>query len=336
MTLFHSYLSPRIATFLLLTALLIGLEVIITRTVVFSQHPITLSLGVAFDLVVVTTVLFYWLVARPLRLANNRLVLMALLMLRIALLILPEVSFLPNQFWPLLLAFVEGAALIIAGLRIRTIAQTYQHLRLTTDAETALQGSLSTVFDERASGLILGEGLTLYYALFGWWLRCDVPDGSKPLTTHQQSGQLALTIGLLLVGVIEGVTVHLLISRWNPIAAFWITALSAYGMLFFVADIIATVKRPSYLTDTQLQLRLGIRWRATISHLDIAGILLIHDKPAKQSGRLNGAFLTAPNVLVTFHEPVCFTGPYGIQKQVKEFSFFVDDRSVFSQYLCSE
>ncbi|GAB4036369.1 hypothetical protein [Spirosoma jeollabukense] len=325
--------SPRLWAFLILTALLIWTEVMVTHTWAFSQHPAVLSVSVLFDLVFVTTGIFYWMVARPLRLATNRLILIALLMLRVALFVLPQASRLPNQLWPFLLALSEGVVLIIAGLRIRTIRRTYRQLRPLTGAETALRGSFAAVFGEKVTGIIVGEGLTLYYVLLGWRLQSDVPAGGNPLTTHRESGQVALTIGLVLVGIIEAVAVHLLLARWHPTVALWVTMLSAYGMLFFVADIIATLKRLSYLTSDHLYLRLGVRWQSQIPRSVIADATFIHEKPTRQSDRLNGAFLTTPNVLLIFAKPVEISGPYGLKKKVRQVSFFVDDRAAFVQML---
>ncbi|MFD2932269.1 hypothetical protein [Spirosoma flavum] len=336
MTFPRRFITPRIVAFLLLTVLLIWIEMSVARTVTFSQQPIVLSIGVLFDLVFVTTGVFYWLVAKPLRLASSRLIFVALLMLRVALFILPQTSLLPNQIWPFLVVFSEGLVLLIAGLNIRTIVRTYRNLRLTTDAETALRGSLTTVFGKKATELIIGEGLVLYYLLLGWRLRSDIPVDAQPLTTHRQSGQIALVIGILMVGVVEGSAVHLLLARWHPMMAFWITLLSGYGMLFFVADIIATVKRPSYITANQLHLRLGVRWRATIPRSTIATSSLISEKPTKQIGQLNGSFLTIPNVLLTFNEPICFLGPYGISKEVCQFAFFVDDPVAFVRLVAED
>ena len=312
---------------------LVGIEVFVTRTAAFSRHPAALSVGIIFDLVIVATGVFYWFVAHPLRLPNSRVWLLAFLMLRVALFVLPEMSFLPNQVGPFLLILTEAVVLTVAGLRIRTIRQIYQQLRPTTDAETALRGGLAAVFGEKAAGAIVGEGLILYYVVWGWRLRPDVPSGATALTTHWESGQIALTVALLLVGLIELFGVHLLLSRWNPTVAVWVTGFSAYSLLFFVADAIATLKRPSYLTTNQLHIRLGIRWRVVIPRTAIIHVSGIHEKPAKQAGRLNGAFLTAPNVLLTVNKPILFSGPYGIQKEITQFSFFVDDREKFIEEL---
>ena len=228
MTLFRNQISPRLLAFVLLTALLIWTEVAVMHTTAYSQHPHHLSVGILFDLIFLTTGLFYWLIARPLRLANGRLIVVALLMLRVAGFILPENSLLPNQLWLFLLTFVEGTALVMAAVRMRTIVQTYRQLRPEMSAELALRGSLTTVFGERIAGFILGEGIVIYYALLGWRLQPDVPDGAKTLTTHRQSGQVALTMGVLVVGLIEGIAVHTLLTRWSQTAAFWITLASGY------------------------------------------------------------------------------------------------------------
>lgn len=327
------FLTPKTGFFILLTALLISVELAVTHTTGFSRHPVAVSLGVLFDLVVVTSGLFYWLVAKPLRLPRSRTILIAILMLRLASWMLPEGAFLSNQFWPYLLVLTEAMALIMAGFRIRTIVQTYKQLRPLMDAESALHGSLADVFGDKAAGIILGEGLTLYYVLLGWRLTSDLPAGSTAVTTHRESGQIALVIGLLMVGVIETAGVHLVLDRWSPSVAFWVTLPSVYGFLFFIADCIATVKRPSYLTDTHLHIRFGVRWRATIPRPAIVTVERIHEKPAKQPGQLHGAFLTAPTVLLVFREPIRFQGPYGLTKQVSRLTFCADNPVSFVDQL---
>ncbi|UFH55352.1 hypothetical protein [Spirosoma sp. KNUC1025] len=326
--------SP-MAVFLLLTGLIIGVEVFVTHTAAFNRYPVHLSAAVLFDLVFIPTGLFYWLIGRPLRLPISRSALVGLLMLRIALWIIPQTAFPAKQIWPTLLILTESTVVITVVFRIRTVIQTYRRLRNEADAETALRESLSVVVSKRVVGLIIGEGLILYYALLGWRLKSDLPIEAYPLTTHRQSGQVALTIGLLTVGLIEGVAVHLLLVRLNPTIAFWITTLTAYGMLFFLADLMATLRRPSYLTSSYLTIRLGVRWRARILRSSIEHVALISEKPAKQAGYLNGAILTVPNVLLTFQEPIVVEGPYGLQKTIRQLSLFVDDRADFVDTLNS-
>ena len=311
----------------LLIACLLGIEFVITKTTTFVQHPLHLSIGILFDCTVLTTVLFYGLVARPLRLPISRTVLFAVAMLRVALFIVPSATPLMGSIWPALLGLLEVVVLAVSALRFHEIRQTYRTLRPTHDAYTALQGGFSAVFGKKAARIILSEGQVIYYALFNWHGPVSLPAGAIAVTTHRESGQVALLIGLLGVGLIEATAMHLVLAGWWPTVAFWVTLVSLYGCLVILAIINTTRKRPSFLVETTLHLRLDMRWHAVVSLDNIAAVTPIFDKPAKRPGLLNAALLTAPNVLITLREPVTFNGIYGLSRTVRQISLFIDDRN---------
>lgn len=317
----------------LLIACLLGIELSITKTTTFAQHPLHLSIGIFFDCTVLTTVLFYGLVARPLRLPISRTVLFAVAMLRVALFIVPATLPSLGAVWPVLLASLEGSVLVITALRFRTIVRTYRALRPTHGDYTALQEGFSAVFGPKIASIILSEGQVIYYALFNWHGPVSLPAGAIPVTTHRESGQVALLIGLLGVGLIEATAMHLVLSRWSPTVAFWVTLVSLYGCMMVLAIINATLKRPSFCTKTALHLRLDMRWEAVVSLGNIAAVTPIFDKPAKQPGLLNAALITAPNVLITLREPVVVNGVYGLSRTVTQLSLFVDDKNEIENFL---
>ncbi|MBO0950021.1 hypothetical protein [Fibrella forsythiae] len=304
--------------------LLIGSEALVVRSAVFARAPALLSLAVLFDLTVVSSALFYWLLARPKGWSIGRTGLIALFMLRIGLFILPANTQLTLVDGPVLLALAEAAALLLIMVRIRTIRQTYLTLRPTTSADQALHLSLAVVFGQRAAGVILSEWQLVRYVTVGWRQQSDIPATALPLTTHRESGQVALTVALGVVCLIELMGMHLLVARWSPDMAFWLTLASAYSLLLVVADVVATIRRPSYKTADALQLRLGIRWQATISLSQIAAIVSIHEKPVRQNGLLNMALLTEPNVLLTLNAPICVNGPYGIRREATQLALWID------------
>ena len=325
------YLANRQPVLFVISALTLVLtEWSIIQSAAFTRNPATLSLAVLFDLTVITSGLFYWLIARPSGWSVARAGLMALVMARAALFILPANTLPAALTGPALLVLIEGSMLIVAGFRVQTIVRTYRQLRPATDADTALHGGLTAAFGNRAAGLVMGEWLVVRYALLGWQVETDVPTTAMPVTTHRESGQVALTVAVGMVGLIEVVAAHLLLVRWNTDAAFWITLVSVYGMLVIVADAVATLKRPSYLTADALHLRLGIRWRAVIRRDQIERIEHIYEKPTNGAATLNAAFLTAPNVLITLNEPVFFGGLYGLSKSVRQVALFVDKRGDLS------
>ncbi len=316
--------SHRYALFLFLLMGMITAEVLIMQTAAFARQPALLSLAVLFDLTVITSVLFHWLVGKPNGWSLLRAGLLALPMTRLALFILPANALPVAVETPVLLAVIEGAALLVALFRFRTLVQTYRQLRSATDANNALLGSLSAVFGSRAAAFTMGEWHIVQYALLGWRLKPDLPAGAVALSTHRQSGQVALLLALAAVGTIELVAVHLLLARWSARVAFWVTLLSAYGMLFIVAEVMAVLKRPSYRTADALHLRLGIRWRAVIRNDQVERVDSIFDKPAPKAGLLNTTLLTTPNLQLTLREPVTLLGPYGTRKEVSWLTLWLD------------
>lgn len=307
---------------------LVGVEWVVVHSTAFSLRPGLLSGAVLFDLTVVPAALFYRLIARPKGWPIGRTLVVALLMLRVGLLILAEITLSANWLsWPLLLLLAEGTVLLMAVLRLRTIVQTYRRLRPAKDQVSALQGALTAVFGETVSALMVGEGQMFYYALLGWRLQPDVPAGARVLTTHRESGQIALMSALMIVGLTEVSAVHLLLVRLSPAAAWWTTALSAYSLLFLVADVFATLKRPSYLLTDTLSLRLGIRWRVVIDRDNLKAVRLISGKPARSKSLLVGTLLTTPNLLLTLHKPVRVDGPYGLTRTVDQIALFGDERA---------
>lgn len=316
--------THRLTICALLVVSLVSIEFAVANTTAFGQHPLPLSIAILFDCTVLTTAIFYSLVARPLRLPISRTVLFALAAVRLALFILPVTPPSLTVIWPVLLAFLEGTVVLISVLRFRQIRQTYITLRVTHDAQQALHGAFSAVFGEKVAHIILSEGQVIYHALFNWRASISVPTGAIPVTTHRESGQLALLIGLMGIGLIETTALHFLLAAWWPTVAWWATAVSLYGCLLVLAIISTTLKRPSYRTQTALYLRLDMRWQAVILLDNIASVTPIFNKPDKHPHLLNAALITAPNVLIILHEPIRVTGIYGLSRTVTQLSLFAD------------
>lgn len=74
--------TRRIITFFAATLLLVGVEFAVTQSAAFARHPVPLSVAVLFDLTVITSVLFHWLLTRPKGWSWVRAVLVGLLMFR--------------------------------------------------------------------------------------------------------------------------------------------------------------------------------------------------------------------------------------------------------------
>ncbi len=318
--------SPRYVLPLLLL-LYVGL-VLLTRLVVlpspsYTAHTTLLHTALLFDFTVWPLAGVYFLIARSRGWSVGRVGLVGVGLLRLAMAWIPGPA--PVLGWPVLLIILEAGLLTVAIWRFRTVSNTYRLLRRTQPADVARQGALAAIFGSHVAHFILAEGTMLQYALLGWWLPTNAPAGATPLTTHRNSGQLALLWGLLLVTSVEVGVGHLLLLRWWPAAAFWATGLSFYGCLVLLALLNTSRLRPSYCTPDALHLRLDLRWQAVIPFSRIASLSYITDTPPKQPGLLNAALLTTPNVLLIGNEPLLITGLGGWQRQVTQLTFFLDE-----------
>ncbi|MEZ0608674.1 hypothetical protein ACAW74_09170 [Fibrella sp. WM1] len=325
MTAIHAYRWPLL--FVLYAALVVIAHLVVLPSAAYAANPDIIGTALFFDLTVWPLLGIYWFVARPQRWSVGRLGLIAITLVRLAIGWLPA---LPVSGWALMWGALDGLVLGLLAFRLRTIIKTYRLLRRTQVADVAWQGALATVLGEQLARLVVAECEIVYYALLSWQKKPVFPTGATPLTTYHESGQTALLWGILGISCIELVVVHLLLLRWLPSVAAWVTLLSVYGCLLLLAVINSIRVRPSYITLDALHLRLDLRWSVTIARRQIAAAVPIS---TKQQGALNIALLTAPNLLLTFTEPIQLTGLYGIRKTTRQLTLFVDGRDALLKTL---
>lgn len=113
---------------------------------------------------------------------------------------------------------------------------------------------------------------TIGYALFGWNRRPDVPAGARSFTVHEKSGWSSVVAGLVVLIVAESIGAHLLLQLWSRRAAWIMTSLDLYGMLWLLGDFNALRARPSLIADDVLRIRYGLRWSLALRRDDITSM----------------------------------------------------------------
>jgi len=316
--------EKRFLIFLLAYAVILAISFQITQSVVFATHS-SLTWAVLFDLTIIPFGLFYYLIGKPLSLSGLRLILALSLILRIAFFITP----LRLSFWPVLLMLLEGIVFTTLVVRIRYLTKTFKQFRIYQDFETALTSTVQNIFGSKTAPFICSEILTVYYGLFGYTLKNDICVHHKAVTTHKKSAQTATMFAIILTGIIETWAVHLMLTKWSTMVSYIVSGISLYGLLFVLAELFAGIKRPSYLTDDKFQIRLGMRWRASIPFSLIDDVSLVRQSPKKGKDVLSASLLVTPNILISFKTPTKIDGPYGIQRTVLKLSLFVDEPGKF-------
>jgi hypothetical protein len=128
--------------------------------------------------------------------------------------------------------------------------------------------------------------------------------------------------------IVETVGLHFIVMHWSAVAAFIITALSVYGLIWLIGDFHAIRLHPVILTYDNLFLRTGIRWSATIPISEIAEVEIGNRKPKKSKTYLRASILY-PRVILHLTHPVPVKGLFGMLRHPSQIGLSIDDPELF-------
>ncbi len=327
----HRYPRIPIAAFVLLLAAIYAAELLVVGPQLLPTRPELGAGAITFDLVVAVPVLFYLLVVRTMRLPAVTLVPVFLGSLFGASLVLPEEH---RRYLDLLGRLVVPAELLLLGylgLRVRRGGSAPADGR--GDPLDRLRATLRRVLPSPlAADAVAHEAAMLGYALLSWRARPDVREGELGFTSHRGNGYGGVLAAAAFMVLIETLAVHLLVQRWSATAAWVLTALSLYGLVWLLGYFQAVRLRPVLLTADALHVRIGLLWSVRVPYGDVASLGAAGaGAPARRApGYLHAVTLGPARLLVELREPVRVDGLYGYVKQgVRRIGLAVDDRERF-------
>jgi hypothetical protein len=181
------------------------------------------------------------------------------------------------------------------------------------------------------AAILASEIAVFYFAFASWKQRPHAPAGSRAFSIHEQSGVAALFGMLAGVSVIEAALVHLVVTRWSVAAAWVLTALSVYGMVWLVAIARSFVLRPVLVQAGELVARGGMMWTVRVP---LAAICAVDPGASQHDLKLPPA--SEPNVVLRLAKPVTAQGMYGMTRRVSILALAIDDRNGFVRALQHE
>lgn len=317
------------------TALLV--EAWVVGSAGFAARPGVVGTAVTIDLLVVLPVLWSWLGIRRGGAPAWSLVPVLVACGAAAALLLPaegEVVLAPLlRLAPLL----EAAVLLWLGLRARRVLEACR-ASSEPDAVARLREGLTAVFGGHPGFRVLADELTTIRYLVRP-PEDQLPPGAAVFGYHRTSGWGAVVAALALAVAAEAVAVHALVARWSAGGAWVLTALSAYGLLWLVADWRATRHRPLLLAGGRLWLRAGLRWTAEVPLARVAEVHRVSRwrGDAADAAGAGGAGAAAPedrldlpvvggvDLVLGFDRPVEVHGPFGVRRAVRRVGVAADE-----------
>lgn len=299
---------------------------------VATDHHNNVANGLLADMLITFPAAFYFLIIRPFKLRLRNLLLVVSCCCGVAYLIMP----LQQQQYILQIrkttVLLELGILIYAISKFKSIKTEYMQLQAQVpDTAFHLQESISKVLGNSLAIRMLASEITvLRFGLLCWLKGNNVPHGAKQYSTYKQSGYAGMFGVLLFVMLIELIAVHLLLMHYSRLAAYIVSALSLYGMLFLLADISAVLKSPVYVIEMHLLLRTGMRWRLYTDLDNIEVIVKLRGDFEPQEGGFNGAIIkSSANLHISFKQPVALSRLYRNTMMVTSVVLTVDDPDAF-------
>jgi hypothetical protein len=304
------------AHFALAAVLVLAAAHAVLASPAFATRGDTLSLAITLDLTVFLPAAFWLLVVRRGAAPLGSVLVVFLLSLGAAAALLPpdrqsHASRIAVLAIPAELAL--GAMLALRVVRLRRGLRAAR--AVCPEFEDALaQAMEETLGSGRVARLLTAEILVLYFAFLGWRRRPRSGDVECAVTHHRGSGWLAVLAALAMVLVAEAIALHLVVRLWSPRAAWALTGLSIYSLVWLAGDYRALVLRPTVLAGDALLLRVGMRWRAEIPVRAIRALRTPVASDAGSSGFVRATVLGPPRFVLELAAPVPVVGPFGARR----------------------
>ncbi len=333
-SLFMLRLRLPLLLFFLVTLLVYATAVYVVGIIAQTPKPDVLAAALTFDLVVLVPLLFYGLVVRWQGWSWITVVPVFVGSMLVAHQLIPADHQAALHLLGYLAAPIELLVLGVLGHRAYRIAQQLRTRSANADLLEAMMAGVREVIPVPWAANVVAYELSVFaYALTGW--RRATPQGAPCFSSHRRSSYGVVVTAILVAACVEMVAVHVLVQQWSAVAAWVLTGLSAYGMLWGLAEIQAARLRPITVGSEGVVVRSGLRWTIHVPFSAIDAVWRAHEYPLprKTTHLLNVTPLGAPQYLLTLTEPVVAHGLYGYQKTISRLQFAVDAPDAFEASL---
>lgn len=329
------------AWFLPLAAALYTFCILSLHSRAFALRPGLIAGAVTFDFTVSVPTLYWWFMVRKARWPALSLLPALVLCLLIASLLLPAEHRQPLRLAQYFIALAELAAAAAVTAKAVGAARAYRSRAQAgggdDDPVELLRFSLRRALPvKRVADVLADELALLYYALFSWRRRVAPRADEAAFSYHRESGYGSLLLAFTFVAVLELVGAHFLVTAWWGRGAAWVlTGLSLYGLVWLLGFYQAVRLRPVTVGPDSLRVRVGLRWSVNVPLDRIEAVVQPAAVQAHQKDKdyLRAVALGEPQFIIKLREPLTAHGLYGTSRRVRAVGVAVDDPAGFKDVL---
>lgn len=316
-----------LAGFGLITLGIYATALTVVASPLFARAPRLGAAGISFDLLVTVPFAFWFLVVRPRGMRWFTVIPVVIASGYAGLLVLPPAQ---QQYLGYARFLTAPAELWLVGwgaVRAWRLLRGGAHPR--GDVLAAIRTALGEILRyPRAADAVAAEVALFWYALLSWRAQPETGPADVAFTQHRRSGIMGLFGAVAFACLVEAVGVHLLVAGWSATAAWVLTALSLYSVIWLVGLGRSILLRPTVVAPEGLRVRVGMLWEALVPFDRIASVAEVRGGPARRRapGYLHAAIFAAPRLMIELKEPVEARGLYGNRKRgITRIGLLVDE-----------
>jgi len=150
-------------------------------------------------------------------------------------------------------------------------------------------------------------------------------------TYHRRSGLRVIYAVALVIGALEIVGLHLLVAALSPIAAWMLTGLELYGVIWVIGLLRSIGQLPVVLSERGVHVRLGVIYTLFVPYEDIESVQrqALHAVKVRRKNYLHQAFINTPDCVLKLRTTRRARLPYTLFRDVDEVGLMVDEPKQF-------
>lgn len=310
---------------------LFGILILLMRTS-FLEGNDTLILAITVDLLLTVPLVYFFLIRKS-EIPRTTVIPVMVVGFLIGSYFLPKGDqYYLNIFKTWVLPLIEVSILTFVIIKVHTALKKYKSIKgFSPDFFSALKSTCYEILPKKLVMPFATEIAVIYYGFIDWR---KLKIRENEFTHHKKSGT-AVLFGLFIFMIgIETVAFHLLLARWNIVAAWVLTSLSIYTAIQIFGFARSLSKRPIVITDDSLNLKYGILNEAEIRLADIEHIELSR-RPLDKAGLTQtlsplGEF-ESHNVIIHLRKVNELIGVYGMRKKFRVIGMHIDNPKDFKE-----
>jgi membrane protein YdbS with pleckstrin-like domain len=311
----------------IILAFFLSVEYWIVQSIGFNRNPDLISIGVTIDLTLGIPALFYLLLVRPRKYSLLLLFPVFLISLLIATVMIPSTNQEFLSYEKKIVPFFEILLIAYVFTKIRKVRQRYREIKAREYFFLdGIRQAVGDVFnDNKAVNILLTELLLMYLAIFGWFKKYDAHSvEAQAFTYHRKSSYSTILVVMIMLLCIETAALHIIVLHWSRIAAIILTGLSIYSLLWLVGDFHAIRIQPVLVTQENIELRIGIRWKSTIPISSVESVDAGSGPPRNAKNYVRASVLAA-RVVLNLNQPANMKGLFGMTRHPSKIGLSIDD-----------